>query len=240
MTVAVVIPFQAGCPQRERALGFVAGSYAATHPRWEVVEAPAASAGDWCKATAINPAIEASSAKIIIQADADCWADDLADAVAAVEAGAAWAVPHLLVHRLSEQGTEAVLAGEDWRDQPLAQNPYRGILGGGFVVTRRDVLLAAPLDPRFKGWGGEDEAHADALNALFGPPWRGSADLIHLWHPPQQRMTRRKGSYESWALRCRYRNCKDDPAAMAALIEESRDTSPALEHSGDRHPAAVG
>jgi hypothetical protein len=121
------------------------------------------------------------------------------------------------------EGTAAVLAGAPWQDQPLAQQPYKGIEGGGVVVASRQVLEAVPLDVRFIGWGGEDEAHAIALRALVGEPWRGDADLIHLYHPPQPRMTRRRGSRENWELRRRYFAASKDPRAMRALIEESRD-----------------
>lgn len=229
--VQVVVPFRGGCPHRERAWRWVQERYRSIHPEWEVVEAPAPE-GPWCKGAAINPAVEASEAEIVIQADADCWTDGLADAVAAVEAGAAWAVPHSKVFRLSEQGTEAVLGGADWKaayraEGGAVQRPYEGFLGGGFVVARPDVLRAAPIDLRFRSWGNEDESHALGLNALFGAPWRGEADLLHLWHPQPPRLNRRRGSKESWDLRCRYFKVRNDPDAMRALLEEARCLSPA-------------
>lgn len=226
-SVAVVVPFRGGCPYRERAWEWVRERYAEAHPDWELVEAPAPE-GSWCKAAAVSPAVEASDAEIVIQADADIWCDGLERAVYAVICGQAdWAVPHQMVHRLSEEGTAVVLAGEPWEAQPVAQRPYGGILGGGFVVARREALEAARLDPRFIGWGGEDEAQACALNALYGRPWRGTADLLHLWHPPQERLTRRRGSQESWQLRCRYFAARRDAVAMRELLEEGRCLSPA-------------
>ncbi len=182
--------------------------------------------GEWCKGEAINPAIESCSADIVIQADADVWCDGLGDAVEAVQAGVPWAIPHTLVHRLSEEGTRRVLAGEPWpggTEKPeLAQRPYRGVAGGGILVAPREALLVAPLDLRFRDWGQEDESQAMALRTLWGEPWRGEADLLHLWHPPQPRYTRKRGSPEGWDLRGRYRAAQDNSAAMAALIEESR------------------
>lgn len=217
----MVVPFRGGCSYRERAWRWVRGAYAVTYPDWRITEARAPE-GPWVKALAVTPAIEASEAEIIVQADADCFTDGLADAVQAVEDGAGWAAPHRKVYRLSEEGTEALLAGEDWRRQKLTQRPYQGFLGGGIVVARRDALEVAPLDRRFVAWGSEDESHAFALNCLFGKPWRGKADLVHLFHPPQERETRRWGSRESWALRQRYFDARRDPAAMRALLEEAR------------------
>jgi hypothetical protein len=231
VTVQVVVPFRGGCPHRERAWRWVRARYQEIHPDWEVVEAPAPE-GAWCKGAAINPAVEASEAEIVIQADADCWTDGLADGVAAVEAGAGWAIPHLKVWRLSEEATAAVLGGADWeqetrREGGLAQRSYNGLAGGGLVVARRETLLEVPIDERFRGWGGEDEAHSFALNALVGPPWRGTADLYHLWHPPQERLTRRRGSKESWALRNRYAAARGRPDRMRRLLEEAGCLSPA-------------
>lgn len=219
--VAVVVPFGGNCRYREQAWGWVRERYRAEHPGWAVVEA-LAPAGEWCKGAALIPAVESCEAEIVIQADADVWCDGLEAAVAAVEAGAGWAVPHKLVHRLSKEGTSAVLAGAAWREQPTDQKPYEGILGGGIVVARRDVFRDVPIDSRFEGWGQEDESHALALNALHGDPWRGRADLIHLFHPPQPRDSRRKGSSESWKLRRRYFAARRKPGAIRALLEEGR------------------
>lgn len=103
----------------------------------------------------MNPAVRECDAEIVIQADADVWCDGLMRAVYAVICGQAeWAVPHRLVHRLGEEATAAVLDGADWRVQTeLAQRPYPGVLGGGFVVARKGVIQSIPLDVRFSGWG---------------------------------------------------------------------------------------
>lgn len=221
MSVAVVVPFRGGCPYRDAAWRHLQGLYAERHPDWQLVEAPAPE-GPWCKGAAINVAVSDCDAEIVIQADADVWSDGLPAAVEAVREGAPWALPHTLVHRLSEEGTEALLADADWHDQ-LAQEPYKGIEGGGIVVATREVLWAVPIDQRFVLWGQEDECHAIALRTLVGAPMRGCAPLIHLFHPPQERMTRRRGSHESWELRRRYFAASKDPARMAALVEEGRD-----------------
>lgn len=195
--------------------------------------------GPWSKGAAVAPAVESSRADLIVQADADCFTEGLAGAVRVVEDGAPWAIPHNNVHRLTEEGTAATLAGIGWRDQPLDQRPYPGIAGGGIVVASREVALAVRLDPRFQGWGQEDECHAMALMTIVGDPWRGDADLVHLFHPPQERMTRRRGSEASWQLRRRYAAARNDPVAMRALIEESRLAIPASQHPRD-DPSPVG
>jgi hypothetical protein len=110
--------------------------------------------------------------------------------------------------------------GEDLAGLPLAQRPYRGYRGGGFVVAPRKTLIDIPIDPRFVGWGHEDSAWAWALMTLAGNPWRGTAPLVHLWHPPQERPSRRHGSAQSMELERRYQAAFEKPEAMSELIGE--------------------
>lgn len=176
---------------------------------------------------------------IVVVADADVWSDGLQAAIQAVEDGAPWAMPHGLVHRLTEDGTAAVFAGADWRSQPTCQKPYPGIPGGGVVVARRETLLDVPLDPRFVGWGQEDESWAMALTTLAGAPWRGNADLVHWWHPPQERLCRRRGSVDGWKLRRRYIRARHDTAAMRQLLEEAKDALNSAEQALHDHAPDV-
>lgn len=218
MTTIVVVPWRGGCPHRKRAWEALRARYP-----WPVIEAPGPE--PWCKAEAVMPAIENCPDGIVIVADADVWTDGLAAAVAAVEDGAGWAMPHTTVYRLSERGTRDFLAGKP-RPYELAQRRYRGVWGGGYVVARRETLLEVPLDRRFKLWGQEDESHALALHTLAGPGWRGTADLSHCWHPPQERLTRRRGSKASWELYRQYRAARGDREAMRALLDEAASAGP--------------
>lgn len=228
--VSVVIPWRPGCPHRQAALEWVLRSYRDRHPDWQIVVG-AAPPGPWCKATAVAAAVARADGDVLVVADADVWCRDAADAVAAVQRGrAAWAIPHRLVHRLTPDATATVLGGrwdlDDAINRPglshLAERPYVGIPGGGLVVLPRSLWEDVPLDPRFRGWGGEDHAWGYALACLHGRPWRGRAPLWHLWHPPQPRLTRQIGSLESDGLRRRYAGARLDSAQMRALIEEGK------------------
>lgn len=213
--VEVIIPFAGDCQWRTRALKYAAG-------RWPWPVTVALGRSPWSKGAAVNPAVWNSSADVVLVADADIVCD-AREAVAAVEAGAAWAIPHRGVHRLTREGTEAVYAGGSWEAQSLDERAYVGVEGGGVVVARRETLLAVPLDPRFVGWGQEDESWAVALRTMLGDPWRGKEPLIHLWHPPEPRVSRRRGSYEGWALRRRYYKARHSQDSMRALLEEAKD-----------------
>jgi len=221
LSVAVLIPWRGGDPDRETALAWVVDRYRDCFPEWDlrICDAPD---GPWSKAAAINPAVAESDAEVIVVADADVWCDGVERAVYAVVCGSAWAMPHLQVRRLSPTGTEAVFAGADWEGQE-SERLHDGVWGGGIVVGRRDVFLSAPLDPRFTNWGQEDVSWSLALYCLHGPGWRGRAPLLHLWHTPEPRLDRQKGSNEGWQLRLRYGRARKDPAKMRALIEEAAE-----------------
>ena len=231
MTVEIIVPFYGAGADRTIALDWVSS-------RWPYAHRIAPDAGELphSKGRALWPAVRDSDADIIVLHDADVWCPGLPEAVQAVIDGHAWAVPHDRVHRLSQDGTARLLeategwsreplmaAGVDWRRLPLAQPPYQGVLGGGILVASRSVLLEAPVDGRFLDWGQEDEAHGIALHCLHGRAWRGDADLMHLWHPPQPRMSRRVGTRAGYELCSRYRAARRDPVKMRALVAEARD-----------------
>ena len=148
--VEVVASWRPGCPHRERAWRWLRNRYEAEG--WNVVAAPAPP-GPWSKGAALRPTIEASRADIVVQADADVWTDGLPEAIEAVEHGAPWAIPHDLLHRLSEEDTAAVIEGADWRGMVAEQPAYPGIEGGGIVVASKGVIQSIPIDARFTGWG---------------------------------------------------------------------------------------
>ena len=71
--------------------------------------------------------------------------------------------------------------------------------------------------------GQEDLAWGLALCNLAGTRWRGTHDLLHLWHPPQPRLSRKIGNAEGEALYRRYQLAHNDPVAMSLLVEEARE-----------------
>ena len=223
MDGSVVVPWRAGCEHRLAALVWL-------RPRLPLPVVLGSVDGDWCKAEAVAAGVrQVPDTDVLVVHDADVWCDGLDAAVDAVASGvAAWAVPHRRVCRLDEVSTAAVLAGGPLAGT-FAQRPYLGHAGGGIVVLRRDVWESCPLDPRFVGWGQEDDSWALALRCLHGEPWRGTDDLWHLWHPPQPRASRVRGSDESWSLHRRYVRARRDRELMVALVGEARESFGRLE-----------
>jgi hypothetical protein len=222
--VEVIVPYAGDCPHRAAALTWTISRspYRVTIARGR--------AGEWCKAEAVNSIVAASTADVIAIVDADVYTDGIPAAVQAVADGAPWAIPHRLVCRLTQDTTRRLIRGE-----PLVQTrmrhglnepAYVGIAGGGAIVSTPATLRDVPLDPRFVGWGQEDVALGIALRTLTGQEWRGHADLIHLWHPPQPRINRKVGSVAGQSLCRRYLAARRDPDRMRALIQEAHECSP--------------
>lgn len=224
MTTAVLVPWKPGCPWREKAWGWVQDRYAEHHPDWEIVTGTTDVEG-FSRTQAILDARSKTDADTFVITDADVWSDGVGEAVDHAEG---WAIPHLLLHRLAESSTLRVLGGSHWKGQQLSDDnvqdsrPYRGHEAGTLLVVAAEAFDTALPDPRFVGWGSEDAAWSIALRALVGPPWRGDADLVHLWHPAEPRKSRVVGNDDNANLLRRYRNARRNPELLADLIEEGR------------------
>lgn len=234
MIVSVVFPYRSGgCVHREMAHDWVTGWWADEFPAWEQVTGESPD-GPFSRSAAILDGAAKARGEVLVFADADVWCSPAAIRAAVQEAVRyGWAVPHTLIRRLSREATDEFMASDDLGSVDLTRlrldqsnkqdrRPYRGNPTGTLVVFRRDVFDAVPPDPRFRGWGQEDEAWGRAAHTLIGPPWRGDADLVHLWHPPAARIDRQNGNHEGMALRDRYDKVTGNRPAMAELVEEAR------------------
>lgn len=214
--VSVIVPRAGDCPHRERAWAWVKTRLDGL----EVVEGW----GDpdlWCKADAVADGLSRASGDVLVIHDADVYSGHLAEVIHAVEAGDyQWGAPHRSVYRLTEQGTQQFFDGE--RERPLTSECHHAVLGGGIVVVTRAKYEQAPLDPRFVGWGGEDQAWCAALMTIAGKPLILRQPLYHLYHPPQPRMTRKVGNVANDELRGRYIGARLVAKRMRDLIEEGR------------------
>jgi hypothetical protein len=217
--VSVVVPFRTDCPHRLNAVEFVQHWWQQHFPHWQLhVGGVDPGDGPWVKACHVDHLMQRVDTEVVVVADADVILDDPAAMRAAVDNLNGWSVPHKWVVRWDEASTGRLYEGAT--PTITTQPPYVGYLGGGVTVLPADAYRTVPLDPRFEGWGQEDESWAIALRCMFGDPWRGRAKLWHLWHPPQQRDSRRWGSSASKALAMRYRNAAEDRDAMRALLAE--------------------
>lgn len=216
--VSVLVPWQAGCPIRERNMEWVVARLRREHPDWQVVVSEQSGEG-WSRARALVENLPRTFGKIIVVHDADCWVPSLSDAVEETWEQQRWTVPHWNVHRLTEDATVRVLGGAEPNPaMPTVERPYRGVRTGGVVVMPRELFEQHPPDVRFVGWGGEDEAWGHRLMTLAGQPLRSREPLYHLWHPPAERLTRRMGSVENETLAAQYRRATGNRKLMEKVV----------------------
>lgn len=220
MTVSVIVPFRADGGHRDANWKYLRDAWGCEYPDWELIEGHCPD-GPWVKALAVQDALTRAQGRLLVLADADVWCEGVDEAVGAVVTTKhRWAVPHLMVHRLTQAATQDVLDGEEIDAEATEQRPYRGVLAGGLTVIERSLYEEAPLDPRFAGWGQEDVSAALAWRVLGGRPWRGWDPLWHFWHPEPPRKNRSVGTDEGLALYRRYTGASYQPAKMREIIAE--------------------
>jgi hypothetical protein len=224
--VDVLIPWwERSGPERERSRDWVLRQWHGAPAHYRVRLANG-STEQWCKADAVAQQLERCSGDVVIVADADVWCRGIHRAVQHVADGQVpWAIPHLVVHRLDQASTYRLLQNT-LQHFSVEREPYEGIRGGGIVVLDRRLALDVPMDSRMTGWGGEDHAWGYALTTIGGEPWRGSADLWHLWHehaaPDRLGSAKHIGSMHNEYLRREYFNAQNDATATRRLLELGR------------------
>jgi hypothetical protein len=182
----------------------------------------------WCKAEAVAAGLHGATEEVLVVHDADVVTqpEALGLCVQLVSRQLVpWAMPHTTVRRLSEGATHNVIKGGRLKasdNLPHAEAPYLGVLGGGVVVLTRELYERVPLDRRFVGWGHEDVSWAHALITLAGYPERLPRPLWHLWHQPQARTSRRRGSPESIELAKRYAEAAGNAEATLGLVRDGK------------------
>lgn len=152
-----------------------------------------------------------------------------------------WVQPHTQILRLGEaQTAEYMERGFAPYEVPAGvavdaiaafeSMPYRQFAGGVPTVIARWLYEACPQDPRFNGWGAEDNAWGYALQTLHCDMYRLAGNAVHLWHTPdpvraqrQAGVPRDKLKGADWShheLFMRYHQAGCNPLAMQALVNE--------------------
>jgi len=209
--ISLLVPFQTTDPGRlvlwewlERYWGvalpdaeIIVGRDRRSQKRWWRKARP------FSKTAAVNNAFRRSTGDIIVILDADAYLDaevlrHCADRLrCARRCGArTWFVPYWHLFRLTELATEAVLASPPWDPIALHDPPpladVEGMDGSGHgqrfgalvtVLPREAFEAVGGMDPRFRGWGGEDVAFLRALDTLWGRHLNMASSVFHLWHP---------------------------------------------------------
>ena len=214
----VLVPWRPSTQAREAALRLVESHLAVVFPDAAVrrCDDPAP---QFNRGRALNAGMAATSAPVVVWADADLLvaADSLTTAVELAVDGAPLVVPFASLRGLSENATRQVVAGADpWGPWTLDLDWTSRSTGGCNVLPRSTWEATGGFDGRFSGWGFEDAAFAAAVETLAGPISWLPGPAVHLWHPHDP--TRHSGLYDLNAALCaQYNAAHGDVDAMRQL-----------------------
>lgn len=221
MTVAVVIPWRPGTPERNAHHEYV-HTYLrqllpdAVHLDVDSGHTPFSRAGS--RNEGVRQA-QATGADVVVICDADTLAepDPLHAAIEAATDGHLH-LPYTWYRGMSQRGTLDYLAGTPAAECPVDLE-HQWATGGILVIQPSAWWKAGGMDERFTGWGMEDAAYRICADTLLGPTVRHNGTITHLWHPPESNL----GSPQHVAngQHCqRYVDATGDTEAIRALLAE--------------------
>jgi predicted glycosyltransferase involved in capsule biosynthesis len=199
------------------------------------------------KTCAVNAAFRKSTGDVLVMIDADCYVDAavILSCASEIRLGrtrkpleAVWFVPYRHLFRLTPESTLDLLASGPGDPFPFASppdadevGPWKGSAFGHWfgaliqMFPREAFELVQGMDPRFRGWGGEDVAFVIVLDTLFGSHRLSSNQVLTLWHSVHHSKTSRLwegqlDTRQNGNLARRYRKAKHDRSAMQKIIDE--------------------
>lgn len=231
--LSFLVPWRDDDGTRTPVKEWVLARWRAFYPDAEIIEATDDGQVPFSKSMAVNAAAAQASGDVLGILDADTWVDPsyVAKALAMIASGRAkWVMPVRQAYRLTERFTRRLLASD-----PASELPRVHYLGGqqvevvtgavGFLhlLPRAAFDAVHGMDPRFRGWGGEDSCFIGAVDTLWGRHTRLEGTAYHLWHPRP-----RVGGKRVWpgqvernsVLMRRYHAAKGSPQLMRALVDE--------------------
>ena len=221
MTVAVVIPWRPGTPERNAHHEHVRAHLAELLP--DAIHLDVDSGHDpFSRAGSRNEGVrlaQIAGADVVVLCDADTLPE--AEALHAAIDGATDGrlhLPYTWYRGLSRDGTIDYLAGTPGADC-VVDLEHEWATGGVLVIQPDAWWAMGGMDERFVAWGFEDAAARICADALIGPTVKHAGTITHLWHPSEVG----HGSPQHVAngqLCQRYVDATGNPDAVRALIAE--------------------
>lgn len=187
--LSVVIPWRAGDDRREQIFKWIWDRWNTLCPEAEIIQADSGSQ-PFHRGESRNQGAHESSRPILCFADADTTfnREQIERAVALIDEGAPWVLPYGRneYYNLTEADSDTLLSSPvDVSVEAPADWEFRVESWAGVLLVPRDHFdVVHGYDPRFCGWGGEDNAFRLALDVMVGGHTRLAFDHVcHIWHP---------------------------------------------------------
>jgi glycosyltransferase involved in cell wall biosynthesis len=241
--ISLLVPFTGDGAERERNWHWLRAYWRESLPLAQIVEV-ASYERPFCKTAAVNEAFSRSSGDVVAILDADAYLDACTLLKAAWEIRADrrnWFVPYQRMYRLTERVTSLVVESDPDDPLTLTDPPPAGAwisengqstghwYGALCQIMPREAFEAVKgMDPRFRGWGGEDVSLMHSIDTLYSRHKTLNAPAYHLWHRSTSAGT--GNAAKRWdgqpravmnsQLTSRYSKAFNDPEAMRRLISE--------------------
>ncbi len=228
--LSIIVPFRGDGGARDRNWDWCRRRWESLWPDAELVVSDCD--GPFARGRALNDGVRRSSGDLLLLADAD-GADDpgvIEAALGLVKSGN-WVIAYSAVdgyQSLTEDATRRLLARSpevplNLRPEDVQQRCHS--YSGAICLSRYAYWSIGGFDPRFQGFGYEDNAFQHALDTLWGHHVRVEGAHLHLHHPHvESDRFEQPFISDNRALSDRYAAADGDRAAMAALVAEHRGT----------------
>ncbi len=243
--ISLLVPFKPDNKHRVKVWRWLRRYWGYELPEAEIVMGTDISK-PFCKTAAVNDAASRARGDIFVILDADTYISGkvirrCADRIEAArrQGHHLWFVPYRRVFRLTPEASERVIESDPRRPtrfpSPPDHDDVEGMEGSSFghlfgamiqILPREAFELVGGMDPRFRGWGGEDVAFVRAVDTLYGKHKTSRNDVLHLWHPKHGKDWRtREWQGQSRPrindnLAMRYHVATGDHVRMRALVDE--------------------
>jgi hypothetical protein len=245
--ISLLVPFRPSVhhPHRARLWRWLRDYWRHELPEAEIVIGRSTSHA-FSKTEAVNDAARRARGGIFVLLDSDAYlaGSAIMEATRQIEEAAErghhlWFVPYRNLYRLTEESTELVLESDPSHPYRFSTPPpedavesTEGSMHGHhygamcLIMPREAFETVGCMDPRFKGWGGEDVAFLLALDTLYGKHKSLKNDILHLWHPSIGKTVTDKmweGQHSPGVnnnLAVRYHRAHGDSVKMRILVDE--------------------
>ena len=226
-SISVLVPFRDD-GHRGPAMEWIVARWRHYWPEAEVIIRPDDGCDPFSKSQALQSCVREATGDVLILLDADTWCD-VPTIRRAVEIAATGRLvqPASKAHRLGQEVTDELLASDpacEWpMIRPLQVEQTVRPVGFLHVLSREVWDTVNGYDPRFRGWGGEDNVFLYAVETLVGPVVRLNGAIYSLWHPRPRMDGRRVWTGQTQRnsdMILRYAKARGNEPRMRELVGE--------------------